>query len=338
MTRNQQLGVAAGLLISAFFLWQAFNGLNPAAVWQEVQQAQFGWLLVGVGIFYVSMVVIAWRWGFLLNAVKRIPLRDLTELVAIGYMGNNVYPFRAGEVLRVALLYRWHRVPVARTTLAIIVERVLDGVVMLTFIIVPLRFIDIASPELRTAVAFATPIFIVAVAVFFVLAAAPNALRRILTLVTGLLPGKVGELVGKLGEDIIQGLESLRSPRDLAGTVFASFLSWLINAGVYWVVGFAFGLNVSFPVMLTVCGVVNLAGLIPASPGQFGIFEFFTIAVLVVVLGEGSRQQVTAYALVNHVVIWLPPTVLGFVLLARRGLGVSAITQAGQQPAEPPPA
>jgi glycosyltransferase 2 family protein len=328
MSQKQKLFVALGLAISAFFLWRAFNGLNPAAVWSYIQQAEVGWLLVGVLVFYASMVAIAWRWQFLLNSITRIPLLYLSELVAIGYMGNNVYPFRSGEILRIVLLHRSHKVPLARTTVTILVERVFDGLVMLTFILVPLLVIEIASPELRMAVSVAAPIFLVALAVFFVLAAKPDLLRGLVHQVEKVLPEKFRALITGLSEDIILGLEGLRSPKDLSGTIFASFLTWVINAAVYWVVGFAFGLNVSFPVMLVVCGVVNLAGLIPASPGQIGIFEFFTVTTLVAVLGEAARQQVTAYALVVHLVIWLPPTLLGFFCLVRRGLGLSAVTRA----------
>jgi uncharacterized membrane protein YbhN (UPF0104 family) len=55
-------------------------------------------------------------------------------IVAIGYFGNNIYPARAGEVLRAFVLRRKEDVPVSASLATIIVERVFDGVVMLAFV------------------------------------------------------------------------------------------------------------------------------------------------------------------------------------------------------------
>jgi glycosyltransferase 2 family protein len=41
-----------------------------------------------------------------------------------------------------------------------------------------------------------------------------------------------------------------------------------------------------------------------------------------------DADRANAYALVLHVVIWLPVTLLGFYYLVRQGLGWSAITSA----------
>jgi hypothetical protein len=42
----------------------------------------------------------------------------------------------------------------------------------------------------------------------------------------------------------------------------------------------------------------------------------------------GARDVALAYAIVVHIVIWLPVTLAGFYFLARQGLGWQAITHA----------
>src|ERR1041384_1436016 len=59
-------------------------------------------------------------------------------ITTIGYMGNNIYPARAGEVLRAVILKRKEGVPVSASLATIIIERIFDGVVMLAFIFVNL--------------------------------------------------------------------------------------------------------------------------------------------------------------------------------------------------------
>lgn len=326
MSRNQRLIVLIGIVISAVFLWVAFSGLNPAAVWEHIQTADVRLLLFGALWYFTGIFMMAVRWQYLMRGVKAVPLSELFALVCIGYMGNNVYPLRSGEILRVVLLQRNERIPVVLSTTVIVIERIFDGIVMLTFIVVPLSLTNITSPEVRSLATISAPIFIIALGVFFLLAAKPSLLRLVVKLIQRILPGKLGDLVGRLGEDVIAGLEVLRTPVNLAGAVMTSYLAWGLKASVYWLLFFAFGMNLDFAVALVVVGVVNLAGLIPASPGQIGVFEFFTIAVLTSA-GIGEAQA-TGYALSIHLVIWLPVTLLGFYYLARQGLGLSAVARA----------
>lgn len=318
MTRRQQLFVLIGIAVSILFLWLAFRNLQPETVLQNLGSANLPLLLIAAVWFFASLIVIALRWGFLLKSIQPVPTKELTELVSIGYMGNNVYPFRAGEVLRIVLLWRSHQIPVIKTTTTVLIERVFDGVVMLTFILIGVSFTTIGGDTLRSLANVATPIFIIALAVFLGLALRPNILRKIVTMVTQFLPARLGDGLGKLGEQVIEGLEGLRTPADLLGTVVTSYASWMLHVMVYQLVASAFSMNSDYGLMMIVVGAVNLAGLIPASPGQLGVFEFFASQVLI---GAGVESGLAlTYALTVHVVIWLPVTLLGFYFLIQRGL------------------
>ena len=65
----------------------------------------------------------------------------LFPVVCIGYFGNNVYPARAGEVIRAFVLRRNEGVSVSASLATIIVERVFDGLVMLLFVFFALPFV-----------------------------------------------------------------------------------------------------------------------------------------------------------------------------------------------------
>lgn len=326
MKINKWLAAGLGILISGIFLWIAFRNLNPGEIVAVIQSANFGWIALATVILFISMILIAWRWQFLLRAIKPISLGYLSQVVLIGYMGNNVYPFRTGELLRIVLLQRFQRVPAAKTTMTVIVERVFDGLTMLAFILVSVALLHITAPEIQTMIRIATPLFLAALVIFFALAARPGLFRRVLHAIANRLPGKIQAILVKLGDDIIDGFEGLRSPADLAGAIFASFASWGTQAVVYWLVSFAFNLNVDLATMFLTVGVVNLAGLVPASPGQIGVFEFFTGLVLVAVGVDETKAH--AYALVLHAVVWLPVTLAGFYFLVKQGLGWDSIRHA----------
>jgi glycosyltransferase 2 family protein len=127
-----------GVLISILFLWLALRGLHLGDFWGAVQQADYIWLLPGIFVYFIGVWIRAWRWHYLLGPIKKIPTKTMFPITTIGYMGNNIYPARAGEVLRAVILKRKEGVPVSASLATIIVERIFDGVVMLAFIFVNL--------------------------------------------------------------------------------------------------------------------------------------------------------------------------------------------------------
>jgi hypothetical protein len=326
MTRKQQAVVAVGLLISAVFLYFAFRNLHPQEVLDILSQANIPLLLAAAAWYFAAVALISKRWQFLLRGIKRVPLPDLFRLTCIGYMGNNVYPLRAGEILRIYLLQRNNHIPFAQGTVITFAERTFDGLVMLSFVVFSLAVLQLPNESIRAVATLAAPLFLLALLVFLMLAARPNWFRAIAARLSRILPGPFADLTMRLTEQILASLQGLRTPALLGGTVLFSYLSWATEASVYWLVAMAMGIETGYVSMLLVVGVVNLAGLIPASPGQLGVFEFFVTLVLSA-LGVPDSLAL-AYALVVHVIIWLPVTLAGFVFLIRQGLGWNAITHA----------
>lgn len=333
MSNKQKIAVIVGLLISAIFLWLAFRDLDPLTVLQAITTANLFWIVVSVLIFLASVYVIAWRWQFLINPIQPVPFQALNELVWIGYMGNNVYPFRAGEALRAYLLQAHHGIPFIKGVTTILVERIFDGLVLVLFVLVALVQTDIVNPDLRRLVDVALPLFVVATVIFLALAMMPAVLRGLIERVARVLPAKIGAIIARIGEDFISGLSGLRSPWQLLGMSFASVLTWGLQGLCYWAVAKAFGVDTTYFVMLLAVGAANLAGLIPASPGQIGVFEFFASSVLIAA-GVADESLALTIALTTHIVVWLPMTLAGFILLARRGLGWGDLTTVHERVAD----
>jgi uncharacterized protein (TIRG00374 family) len=76
-----------------------------------------------VAVYFIAVWVRAWRWHYLLRPLKKIKTSSMFPVVAIGYMGNNIYPYRAGELLRAAVLKRREGIPISASLATIIVER-----------------------------------------------------------------------------------------------------------------------------------------------------------------------------------------------------------------------
>ncbi|MBE2181974.1 MAG: flippase-like domain-containing protein [Anaerolineae bacterium] len=326
MTSKQRLLVFIGIGISAVFLFLSVRGLNFQAVLDAIRSADILLLIFAAFWYLLAIVVIAWRWQFLLRSLKRVPLWPLTKLTCVGYMGNNIYPLRAGEILRIALLRRDQEVPIAPATVVTLTERIFDGVVMVTFVVISLNMLQLPDPTLQSMANAAAPLFAIALVIFFTAAAKPLWFHKLLEVVASILPAKIKGIVMKLGDEVLAGLEGLRTPKDLLGAVITSYGTWLLAAVGYWIVAFAMHIDVGFPLMILAVGVVNLAGLIPASPGQLGVFEFFVVTVMTA--AGVADDQALAYAFVLHVIVWLPATLAGFYFLTRMGLNLKAVRSA----------
>lgn len=314
-----------GVLISLIFIWLALRGLRLDEFWGAVQEANYWWLLPGIAIYFVGMWVRAWRWHYLLKPIKEIPTNRMFPITTIGYMGNNVYPARAGEVLRAVVLKRKEAVSVSASLATIIVERIFDGVVMLAFVFINLpELAKLTSSSgfvgnIQQVAVLGTAVFLGALGIFLLAAMFPPLTARAgLWLIEHLMPKRLHTKMIGLMNRFLDGLASLRSPVNVLMVFLTSVIIWLLETGKYWFVMHAFDFNVSFFALMLMNGIVNLATTIPSAPGYIGTFDAPGIAVLT---AYGVNQATAAgYTLVLHVALWLPITLLGAYFLAREGI------------------
>ena len=314
-----------GVVISVLFIWLALRGLKLDEFLGAVRQANYIWLLPGIGVYFIGVWIRAWRWHYLLGPIKKIPTKTMFPITTIGYMGNNIYPARAGEVLRAVILKRKEGVSVSASLATIIVERIFDGVVMLAFVFVNLgELAKLTSASgfvgnIQQVALIGTGVFIGALIVFLIAAMLPHMSARIgLWFIYKLLPKRLHKKVISLMNKFLDGLASLRSPFNVLMVFFTSVIIWLLETGKYWFVMHAFDFSVSFFALMLMNGIVNLATTIPSAPGYIGTFDAPGIAVLT---AYGVEHSVAVgYTLVLHVALWVPITALGVYYLAREGI------------------
>jgi uncharacterized protein (TIRG00374 family) len=317
-----------GLLISVVFIWLALRGLHLDQFWNAVKGANYIWLLPGIGIYFVGVWVRAWRWHYLLAPIKKIPTATMFSVTAIGYMGNNIYPARAGEVLRAVILKRREGVSVSASLATIIVERIFDGVVMLAFVFLNLpelaKLTDSSGfvGNIQEVAVIGTGVFLGALVVFLLAAMFPQSIAKVgFWFIFRLVPKRYHERILSLMNKFLDGLASLRSPFNVLMVFFTSVIIWLLETGKYWFVMHAFNFSVSFFALMLMNGIVNLATTIPSAPGYIGTFDAPGIAVLT---AYGVEHSVAAgYTLVLHVALWLPITLLGAYYLTQEGISWS---------------
>jgi glycosyltransferase 2 family protein len=316
-----------GILISAAFLYYALRGLKLIEFWHALVTANYWWLIPGVAVFFVDVWVRAWRWHYMLRPLKNIPTRTMFPIVTIGYMGNNIFPARAGELLRAAVLKDREGVPISASLATVIVERIFDGVVMLSFVFINLSELAkltgssglVGNLNIRDVALWGSMAFFGALLIFLLAAMFPLVTERLVnSLIDRFVPERLREKIRGIAMHFLSGLESLRSPKDALMIYLTTVVIWLLETGKYWFVMHAFQFQVSFFALMLMNGIVNLATTLPSAPGYVGTFDAPGIALLG---AYGIPIGIAAsYTLVLHAALWFPITALGAYYYFRQPL------------------
>ncbi len=313
-----------GLVISAVFLYLAFREINYQDLWAALGSIRLWWLIPGLAIYFTGVLVRAWRWRYLLKPLKPIALTTLFPIINIGYMGNNVFPLRMGEVLRAVVLKRREDISISASLATIVVERIFDAVVVVGFVLLNLGQLTTVSAggglaQLGSLATWAVVVFLAGLGIFILIAMFPKpALSVIHRVIAAILPNRWQESATHIADRFLDGLMSLRSPKDAFMILFTSVLIWLLETGLYWSVEQALGLGLNFGQLMLLNGAVNLVLLIPAAPGGLGTFDAAGRAMLE---AYGiAAEPALGYTLVLRIVLWVPITVIGAIYFLREGL------------------
>ena len=272
-----------------------------------------GWLVGATALYVVATLLRGERWHRILHLtdidVRRV---DSYALTTVGYMGNNVLPARAGEMMRVVLLSK--RSDAGKRTLlgTVVGERVLDAValaaIFLAVVFGLLRSIEVPADK---------PLLVMGVgAVFAALAlVAIIVLRR----------HHAFERIREFARPLAGAPRALLSRQGVA-LLAVTFVIWAFEASVYLAVAKAVGLDISGMGALYIMAFTNLVAMLPAGPGYVGTFDAAVVVGVKAVGGTGS--QAVSYLLMLRFVLFLPITVVGLIVLVTRYGGWSRLRAA----------
>ena len=266
-------------------------------------------------LYTVATVVRAERWHRILHHIGVDAHRaDSYSLTTVGYMGNNVLPARAGEMLRVVLLDL--RTQAGKRTLlgTIVAERLLDTIVLVAIFIVTVYGVldgDVLPTD--------RPLLIAGVG--------------LLVLLLG-----IGVLAILRRRDALQRVRDFARPlagapralksRTGAALLLVTGILWTLEGAVYLTVARAVELDISTSGAMYLVALTNFVAALPAAPGSIGTFDA-AVAFGARALG-GIGSAVITYVLLLRFILYVPITVVGLVVLVVRYGGWSRLRDAAR--------
>jgi uncharacterized protein (TIRG00374 family) len=267
------------ILLAALFLYLALRGLDWTAFISALRKANYGYIPV---IFIWSSItswVRALRWRILLSAEKHIPTRNVFWANMAGYLGNNIFPARAGEFVRAAYVSKENKLSMSYSLTTGFVERMIDLIALVILGSISLSVAGIFSPPIQNAVKVMSGVAIVGIAVLLVTPYFGGGLHRILA---GRLAvsTSVTEKFGKVLEQFLNGVEVLRHPKRAAVFILFTCLIWLIDAVGIVILARALHLRFALMESFLLLAALGLSSAIPSTPGYVGVYQFVAVIVL----------------------------------------------------------
>jgi uncharacterized protein (TIRG00374 family) len=131
-----------------------------------------------------------------------------------------------------------------------------------------------------------------------------------------------------LANSALSALDIWRSGQTVLVVLGWSALIWVITVLLNQLLLWSLGIQVPAVVAVLLLIALQIGVRLPSSPGSIGVFHYLCVVTLS--LFGVERSVAFSYGVILHLVMYLPPSLLGLVYLGRSGYSLSRLRQAAR--------
>ena len=290
------------LLISLICVYYAFSGIEFSNLWRTIRNYSPGSILIVFAISLISYLALGLRLKYM-----RTPALPFWDCVFAGLLclgANNIFPAKAGEVIKASWISRRNGFPFTGALVIVFWERFFD-VNMLLLIGVWTAWTLNIEPGLLTGLLILAAIWVLLLFAKKYPAFFPALFKR-------LNMSKLTDLLNTLQEEV----NSYMKIKSLLWLVISTFFIWTIYAVVFvFSIKCIAELNVDITQGICIFAISSLGMLLPSTPGAIGVYEASTVIAL---SWFGiAKEQALGIALFNHALQLIPTTLLGLAVFIK---------------------
>jgi len=315
------LGIAISLVCLALVL----RNVDYRKVLDALRTADYIWLIPASVPYVGTIASKVFRWQLLFpDEYQPLRRRNLFSALMISYALNTILPARLGELARAYVVGETERVSKSLALSTIVVEKVLDVLTLLLFLILLLPFVMLPSWIQRTALIMA-PLFLGLLAVILGLTYRRERTLRLASSVLKRIPRLDADQVLKSVESALAGFDVLRSPRRNAVLWGWSFVVWATGALFILFVMYAFHIDAPPAAAVLLLCVTSLGMTVPSSPGYIGVYHWLVVSTLLIF--NVNRESALSFAFALHALTFLPLTLAGIFCMMKENYSLQTIQQ-----------
>jgi uncharacterized protein (TIRG00374 family) len=304
---------AAGFAVSLVSLFFAFRKFDYAQLGRDVEHLIWPWVLLGVVFELVTYVVDGWRWLVILSPAEEPSMLQCTRATFIGIFANDVLPAKAGELIRPYLLSRWADVPLSLSITSAAIERIMDGIAMVTLFYLASLDVTNLPMWLRDGMLTLSVVIGAITVVFMLVLFYRSHAHRMVS----------GNKWTIKFIHLLEEIHLLGNWRSL-GTAFAlTFLYFLCQFMAMFCLARAFNFDFGLKESAFVLLVVRMITLIPNAPGNIGVFQEACEQGLRMLMVESFNAK--SFSLIAYFFITAPPLVVGAIAVMLTGMSIGEI-------------
>jgi uncharacterized protein (TIRG00374 family) len=298
-------------------MYWAFREVDLARMWVVVRSADPLFLSLVIVVTFFQYVIRAWRWGILLEPIRKAGFKNPLSSILVGFAANCILPARLGEFIRANYLGHLEDISGSSTFGTIVVERLFDAFTLLLFLLIGLMGTTFpgewraTSGSLRTTGVFLL-LFYILVIIFLVgfkYKAKPflNLLEKILFFLPHHFRSKCIDMVWNFS----QGLVLLKSPNRWIQAVLYSLLLWFTSLYQIELIEQSIGLTLPYIATFLIMAMASFGVMIPSAPGFIGTFHL-SVQYGFIFYGVGKEEALSA-AILWHAAMVFPTILFGLV-------------------------
>lgn len=303
-----------GVALSAAGLWYVFRGVSAENLLGMVGRIRVGPLIGSVAAYWCGLVLLrAILVRHLLRSVGPLTVVQAYRYICIGFLANNVLPFRAGDMARAAAISHGTGIRFPSVVGGLALERMLDLVMVA---IIGLIAIQVAPlPRSVQLVAL-----ISAVVLVLALAAVTLIARRTWSEKEGDGDGRGKTFLWNLWVRFSAGFGALGTARGLLLAAVLAVGLWSMAVVTFLFRLSAFDLAPSLPLVLVVLTSLGFGVAVPSAPGFVGVYH---AAVTFALELFGYKHEVAVgFGLFSWIIDIGVGSTLGAIGLSIEGLGL----------------
>jgi uncharacterized protein (TIRG00374 family) len=263
---------AAKAAFSGALLWVLFSRVDMARLWVLAANASALWLAAALGLYFVMVLVSAWRWGVLLKAQGlELPFRSLTKSFLVATFFNNFLPSNiGGDVVRIA-----DTAPAAGSktlaTTVVLIDRAIGllGLVLMAAVGATAgRRLGESVDGLGAGMLWAG--FVAAALVALPALLMPRAVAKLLQPLRALHPRWVDERIERLTAALARFRQA---PGAIAACFVGAVVVQAILVGFYLAIAVSMRVPIGFAELAVIVPVSFIVQMLPVSMNGFGVRE-----------------------------------------------------------------
>ncbi|MFW5714343.1 MAG: lysylphosphatidylglycerol synthase transmembrane domain-containing protein [Brevefilum sp.] len=304
------------IAISVGAIWLLLRDIDFSTIVLNLGKIDFKIYLYATLVYFVSYFFRAFSWYVLLR--RKVSFKDAFFSMGAGYLLNNLFPFRLGEIGRAVLLDDPDGPSALEVLSSVLVERIFDVFLAAVFVLSMLpRILGGAFDQTLILIAFI--LTTVGLAVLYLAA-------RFRTRIAAWLErwGKrsvfVSRWIAPKAVQVLEGLSVLNNPGAFLLAFGSLGVSWLIAFAENYIVFQSLYPNPPFWWMIFVLSAGAFGAALPSVPAGLGVFEGVMVAAFAF-LGVGAEVAFT-HAIVIHALAFIYSNLFGLIGLRLRGEAV----------------